>query len=65
MTRDQKRQIANLVLLHGYDNCLEFYDELIDGAPEGTFPPYDEMSATLTAWHRAIIVIADKVVHAS
>jgi hypothetical protein len=61
VTRAQRRALANLVLLHGYDNVLEFYGELIDGAPDpSTYPPVEEVRPVLFAWHQHIIALADK-----
>jgi hypothetical protein len=60
MTRRQKRNLASLVLLHGYDNCLEFYDELVAGASDvEAYPPAESIRETLDKWHAHIIALAD------
>ncbi len=62
MTRVQKRTLANLVLLHGYDNLTEFYGEYIDGAPDPSiYPAFEDAQPVLFAWHQHIIALADKV----
>lgn len=63
MTRTQRRNLANLVLMHGYDNVREFYGELVSGAPDtDAYPAYnDEVVDVLNAWHKHIIALADKV----
>ena len=57
MTRNQKRNLANLVLSKGLDVLLEFWTEddlYVD------LPSYQEAKPVLQAWHAHIIAIADK-----
>ncbi len=71
MTRTQKRNLANLVLAHGYDNLNEFWSELTnqderaeDDPNQGSgdmYPSYEEAKPVLFAWHVRMIEIADQV----
>ena len=64
MTRQHKRNLANLVLLHGYDNLLEFYDEITGGdvglTNANKYPWLSQAQEVLDGWHQRIIEIADK-----
>ena len=49
VTRSQKRILANLLLLHGYDNLLEFYGEIVEDAPApSAYPTYEQARPVLT-----------------
>jgi hypothetical protein len=61
MTNQQKRNLAVLVLQHGYDVLEEFWGEVIEQHNDSSkFPPYEEAMVVLNKWHSHILDLADK-----
>ena len=61
MTRTEKRNLANLLLQHGLDNLIEFYDEFVEQYDYQELPSKDEAIPTMQAWCARITAIADKI----
>jgi hypothetical protein len=62
VTNVQRRNLADLLVNHGYMNVMEFYGELASDYPPCHLPDYDVAMPILDAWSRQVLDLADKSV---